>query len=399
MLEELKPRRAPATEAVRAGDIAERSSGRPVAQPIYQTTVYAFDSIEEMDKVLDNPDDGWFYYRYASPNQVAFDTTMARLERAEAATTAASGMGAIFSALSAVLQNGDHIIADENIYGGTYSLLQQQMPRFGIETSFVDTTNPDAVRAAMRPTSRVLYFETISNPLLRVADLPALSKLAAELNLRSFVDATFSTPIISRPAEWGVDVILHATTKYVGGHSDALGGIVAGRLDIIEATRLAGKIMGVTQSPFDAWLNVRSLKTLPLRMKAHSQNAQTVAEWLEGQTAVARVMYPGLASNPQRELALRMMPEGLFGGMLSFELTGGRTAAYNFIRALQHIPLVPSLADVATTVSHPASTSHRMLTPEQRAAIGIGDGLVRLSVGIEEVGDIIEDLAQALRQA
>ncbi len=402
MLEEIAPPQSKphrqATIAAHAGEIAPRNGSRPVAQPIYQTTVHAFDTIEELEDVLDNPERGWFYYRFDSPNHSAFDSAMAHLEGAEAATTAGSGMGAIFLALSAVLKSGDHILADSKVYGGTYSLLQEQLPRFGITSTFVDLDDEAAVRRAVQPGTKVLYFETITNPLLQVTDLERATKLARDLGLLSFVDATFSTPILCRPVEWGVDVVLHATTKYIGGHSDALGGIVAGRKDIVEAAHVAGKIMGVTQSPFDAWLNVRSLKTLPVRMAAHSRTALAVAEWLESQPTVRRVVYPGLASHPQHALARHLMPHGMFGGMLSFELDGGRPTISRFIKALRDIPLVPSLADVTTTISHPASTSHRMLTPQQRADIGVGESLLRLSVGIEDPADVIADMEQALAQ-
>ncbi len=387
-----------ATEAAHAGEIAERTLSHSVAQPIYQTTVHAFKSLEDLERVQTNPEEGWFYYRNASPNRTAFETAMARLEGAEAAVAAGSGMGAIFIALMAVLKNGDHIIADEKIYGGTFALLTQQLPKFGIETTLVDTADELAVRTALRPTTRVLFFETITNPTMQVSNIPALADLARQLGLYSFVDATFSTPVICRPIQWGVDIVLHASTKYIGGHSDALGGIVAGRADIVQAANMAGRLMGVTQGAFDAWLNVRSLKTLPLRMAAHSRNAQVVAEWLEKQPVVGKVMYPGLTSNPQHKLAQKLMPEGLFGGMLGFELAAGPQALSPFIKALKVIQLVPSLADVITTLSHPAITSHRGLTAVQRAGIGVKDELLRLSVGIEDPADILEDLEQAFRQ-
>lgn len=394
----LESSRHPATEAAHAGEVADRKLGTPVAQPIYQTTVHSFKSLKELDRVQTHPDEGWFYYRNASPNRTAFETTMARLEEAEAAVAAGSGMGAIFVALMAVLKTGDHIIADEKIYGGTFALLTQQLPKLGIETTLVDTADELAVRAAVRETTRVLYFETLTNPTLQVSDVPALAGLARELNLYSFVDATFSTPIVCRPLQWGADIVLHASTKYLGGHSDAFGGIVAGRNDIVRAADLAGRLMGATQGAFDAWLNVRSLKTLPLRMTAHSQNAQKVAEWLEKQPAVSRVMYPGLSSHPQHELARKLMPDGLFGGMLAFELAAGPSALDPFIAALKIVQLVPSLADVTTTLSHPALTSHRAMSPEQRANIGVKDELLRLSVGIEDVADILDDFDQAFRQ-
>lgn len=387
-----------ATEAAHAGEIAERDLSRSVAQPIYQTTVHAFKSLDDLELVQTDPDSGWFYYRNASPNRTAFETAMARLEGAEAASAAGSGMGAIFTALMAVLKQGDHIIADEKIYGGTFALLTQQLPKFGIETTLVNTADELAVRAAVRPTTRVLYFETLTNPTLQVSDIPALADLARSLNLYSYVDATFSTPVICRPLQWGADVVMHASTKYIGGHSDALGGILAGRADIVQAANLAGRVMGVTQGPFDAWLNVRSLKTLPLRMQAHSRNAQLVAEWLEKQPGVGKVMYPGLPSHPQHELAKKLMPDGMFGGMLGFEVAAGPQALNPFIKALKVIQLVPSLADVTTTLSHPAITSHRAFSAAQRASTGVKDELLRLSVGIEDPADILEDLEQAFRQ-
>lgn len=387
----------PQTQAIWAGELAARDGSHPLAQPLYQTTVHTFKTLDELDHAMSNPNSSWFYYRYGAPNAASFEAAMAALEHAPAALAVGSGMGAIFLALSAVLKSGDHIVADSKLYGGSYALFVQQLPRFGITTTFVDFNDLEAVRKAVKQTTRMLYFETITNPLLQITDLSAIATLARELSLISCVDATFSTPILCRPFEWGVDLIVHASTKYIGGHSDALGGIVAGRQDLVEAARTAGVLMGVTQSPFDAWLNVRSLKTLPLRMMAHSRNALAVAEWLEKQPQILKVIYPGLASHPQHALAQQFMLGGYYGGMLCFELAGGRPAVAQLIEALQHIPLAPSLADVLTTLTHPASTSHRVLTSEQRANLGVGDGLVRLSVGIEAPDDIIADLEQALK--
>ncbi len=404
MLEELEEierarfTRRPATEAVHAGEIESRPGSQPVSQPIYQTTVHSFESIEALEHYYEAPESAWLYYREGNPNQSAFESAMARLEGAEAATTCGSGMGAIFAALSAVLQSGDHLIVDNQVYGGTFALLSGQMPRYGIETSFVDFSDQAALRAAVRPTTRLLLFETLTNPLIQVTDLPAVIALARELNLLTFVDATFSTPVLCRPLDWGADIVLHATTKYIGGHSDALGGIVAGKRSIVQAAQQAAKVMGLVQGSFDAWLNVRSLKTLPLRMEAHSRNARSIAQWLERHSAVTRVYYPGLESNPQHQLACQLMPHSMFGGMLAFELQDGMPAVRRLVKNLHQIALVPSLADVTTTLSHPAGTSHRMHSPEQRAKLGIADGLLRLSAGIEELADILEDLDQALKQ-
>jgi len=389
-------KRSLVSDAVHAGEVNVASNSRPISQPIYQTTVYGFDTLEMVDAVISQASEGYVYYRLGTPNQTAVEQAMARLEGGEAAYAASSGMAAIFSALSAVLQQGDHLIADKRIYGSTYGLLTTYFPRYGVETTFVDVSDSGAIRAAVRPTTRVLYFETVGNPMLQVADLEKLAELGRELGLLTFVDSTFSSPAVVRPLEWGCDVVLHATTKYIGGHSDALGGVVVGKTDFIASARQTGGMVGMAQGPFDSWLNVRSLKTLPLRMAAHSHNALQVARWLEGRGHLHRVIYPGLWSHPQYELAMRQMPDGC-GGMLSFELLGGLPAVSRFIKGLKLIPFAPSLADVTTTISHPVTTSHRPFPPEERAALGITDGLLRLSVGIEDVNDIIEDLDNAFR--
>jgi cystathionine beta-lyase/cystathionine gamma-synthase len=384
------------SEAVHAGELEMPNNSRPVSQPIYQTTVFGFNSLETVDEVIGGNAEGYVYYRMKTPNQNALEQAIARLEGGEAAYAASSGMGAIFAALCAVLKNGDHLIADGRIYGSTYSLLTNQFPNFGIETTFVNTANEEEVRAAVRPNTKALYFETIGNPLLQVADLGKLAKLGQELGLLTFVDSTFTSPAIIRPIEWGIDVVLHATTKYIGGHSDALGGVAVGTNDFITTARGVGALVGIAQGPFDSWLNVRSLKTLPLRMAAHSKNALEVARWLEGLGKLKRVIYPGLPSHPQHELAMRQMPDGC-GGMLSFEVEGGLPAVSRLMKNLKFIPFAPSLADVTTTISHPGTTSHRPFPPEEREKLGITDGLVRLSVGIEDVADILEDLDRALR--
>jgi cystathionine gamma-synthase len=381
------------TPAVRSAGEPYRGIGRPLAQPIYQTTVYAFDSLEAA-KTADSEGD-WFYYRVKGINQTSFEKGIAELEAAEAACACGSGMAAIFNALTVVLSSGDHVLVDGQVYGGTYALLVDQLPKFGISHTFVDMTDYAAVKAAIQPNTKALYFETVTNPLIRVTDLNYMAQLAKEFGLVSMVDATFTTPCVVRPIEYGIDVVLHATTKYIGGHSDALGGLIVGNNDFITQARTQAKLMGLTQSPFDAWLNVRSLKTLPLRMEAHSRNALVVAQWLEKHPKISKVNYPGLESHPQHKLALRQMPNGC-GGMLSFDLDGGEAAVSQFIAKLKDIPFAPSLADVITTVSHPANTSHKMLPREDRLALGIGDGLVRLSVGIEDVADIINDLKTAL---
>jgi cystathionine beta-lyase/cystathionine gamma-synthase len=368
-----------------------------MSQPIYQSTVYGFTDLETVEEVQNGNAQAYLYYRLATPNQSALEEAIARLERGEAAYATSSGMGAIASAFLAALQQGDHIIADHRIYGSTYGLLTEQFPRYGIQTTFVDVSDSEAIRTAVRPTTRILYFETIGNPMLQVTDLEQMARLGRELNLLTFVDSTFISPALLRPIEWGIDVVFHATTKYISGHSDALGGVAIGKKEFIEQTRHSGLMFGLAQGPFDSWLNVRSLKTLPLRMRAHSQNALAVARWLEGgRPGVKQVIYPGLPSHPQHELAMHLMPDGC-GGMVTFELEGGVPAARRFIKNLQMIVFAPSLADVTTTINHPVTTSHHAFPPEERAALGITDGILRLSVGIEDIDDILEDLDRAFR--
>jgi cystathionine gamma-synthase len=384
------------TQAARAGKNRYQSPSQPLAHPLYQSTVYTFDDLESMIQVVGEGEEGWYYYRMGSPNQIAFEQEMARLEGAQAALACGSGMGAITATLCGVLESGDHIIADKQIYGGTYTLLGEQLARFGIETTFVDVRNPAEIREAYRPgSSRILFFETITNPLMLVSDIPALTALAKELKMLSFVDATFSTPCVCRPMEYGADIVLHAATKYIGGHSDALGGVAAGKRSLIDQARHAATTLGLSVAPFDAWLNVRSLKTLPLRMAAHSRNALIVAEFLEKHPQVSQVYYPKLESHPQYEVAKRLMPNGA-GGMVAFELKGGLPQAIAFGKAIKGIRFAPSLADCSTTISHPASTSHKAFAPEERLSMGISDGMLRLSVGIEDPQDLINELEAAL---
>jgi cystathionine beta-lyase/cystathionine gamma-synthase len=397
MLQEKRPNPVPETLAPHAGDWDINHPGQPMAMPLYQTTVFGFDSIEEASEVFSGTGQGWVYYRDAGPNQSAFEQAMAALEGAEAARATGSGMAAIFTAVTTAAQVGDHILADKVIYGVSVSLFTKQLPRFGIEVSFVDFNDEEALRAAIRPNTKALYFETLSNPLLGVANLAGVAKIAREYGLVSIIDSTFATPYLARPLEFGIDVVVHATTKYIGGHSDATGGMLLGSAAFIKEASASAKLLGFTLSPFDAWLNVRSLKTLPLRMQAHSRSALQVAEWLEKHPMVEKVNYPGLKSFFGHELAVRQMPRG-FGGMLSFELKGGDYEMVSkFVKALQHIPYVPSLADVITTITYPTGTSHRLMSPEERLAMGVRDNLLRISVGIEDAQDIIADLEQAFR--
>ncbi|MBB6100074.1 cystathionine gamma-synthase [Deinobacterium chartae] len=383
----------PQTLAARAGEEAAPHSGRPLIEGIAASTVYAFDSLTDLEAALSGSSGLPFYYRNGTPNAATLERAVAALEGTEAAVCAASGMGALLGAFLAIAAAGDHIVADQQAYGGTFALLTAELPRLGIEVSLVDATDLEAVTAALRPNTRLLHVEALSNPLMTVADLPALAELAHAHGARLSVDSTFASPALLRPAEHGADLVVHSLSKYLSGHSNAMGGIVAGSRELIESVRLRLVRLGATVSAFDAWMTLQGLKTLGLRMRAHAGNAQAIADVLSNHPRIERVYHPGLEDHPQFELAQRLFPEG-YGGMLSFELRGDLE---EFVARLRgKIPLAPSLADVASTLSYPAGTSHRALSPEARAALGISDQLLRLSVGIEDIGDLLADLEAAL---
>ncbi len=385
----------PRTIAARAGIDLELGLGQPINPAIHQATVYAFDALEDLERVFQG-ENGYFYYRNGHPNASALETLLAQLEHGESAAVAASGMAAISGLLLGLLRAGDHMVADQNAYGGTFALLNADLPRFGIEVSFVDAQDVGAVEAAFRPNTKLLHVESLSNPTIRIADLSRLAALGKSKNAIISVDNTFASPALLNPLEFGADVVIHSLAKYIGGHGAVMGGALIGRADLIQAARGALLRSGGTISAFDSWLALMGAKTLELRMRAHSDNALKVAEFLESHPKITRVDYPGLPSHTQHGLGQTMLARG-FGGMMAFELQGGLPTASSFVRTIaKHIPLAPSLADVSSTLSYPAGTSHRALTPEARAAIGVTDGLLRLSVGIEDVGDILANLETAL---
>ncbi len=383
---------AAATLAARAGEEATPNASRPLVEPIYQTTVYAFPDLDALEATMSGQQPASFYYRNGTPNATTLERAIAVLERTEAALAAASGMAAISAALLGVLKAGDHLITDERVYGITDALLREEFPRLGITVSFVDATDLAAVEAAWQDNTRALHVESLTNPLLTVPDLPRLAAFAHARGAVLSVDSTFTSPALLRPAEHGADLVTHSLSKYLSGHSNAFGGVVAGRADLVAAARTRLMRLGGTVSAMDAWLTMQGLKTLPLRMRAHAQNAQAVADVLQGHERVRHVHFPGLTSHPQYEVAERLYPDG-FTGMLSLEVED----APAFVRALSgRIPLAPSLADVSSTLSHPWSTSHRALTEESRRRLGITPDLLRLSVGIEDIADLLTDLEGAL---
>jgi len=387
-----------ATRAAHAARARDPGEARPLVQPLYQSTVYAFDSVEQVDQVYDKKAPGHIYYRMGTPNTTALERSIADLEGGEDAVAAASGMGVISAALLALVRTGDHIVADRHAYGGTHTLLTQDLPRLGIEATLVDVADHASLVRSIRPTTRAILVETLSNPTLRVADVPRICLVGRSHGIPVVVDNTFTTPVLIRPLELGASLVWHSLAKYLGGHSAAMGGIAVGNTKLVAATRAKVAHFGASLGPFDAWMVGQGLPTLPLRLAAHSSNAMAIATYLSEQEAVARVLYPGLTHHPDHALAARIF-DRKFGGMVSFSLRGGRRAAAAFLRALELIDFAPSLADVATTISYPIATSHRGLPDETLANLDIDPGLLRLSVGIEDPVDVIAELRSALAAA
>jgi cystathionine beta-lyase/cystathionine gamma-synthase len=387
------------TRAVHAGERAAQTGYTPVVSPITPSVAYAYEDMEELDAVFANARPGYVYARFTGPAQAAFETAVASLEEGEAALAFASGMAAIHAALlTAGVRTGSSVVAAFDLYGATYSLLTRLFADLGVSTRLVDVSDLAAVEAALKETRpAVLMVETISNPLLKVADVPALAGLAHRFGAQLLVDNTFATPWLFRPLAAGADYVIHSATKYLSGHGDVLAGVVvtsaANRARMFELNKLVGGVLG----PFEAWLALRGLKTLPLRVPAQFAAAQKVADWLSGRPGIARVNYPGLESHPQHTLAERLFGGLGFGGVLSFEIQDAdRKTAFRFMDALQLCLPATTLGDIYTLVLHPATSSHRSLTEAERAQVGIRDGLVRLSAGIEDPADILADLDQAL---
>ena len=392
----MDPTHAFASRAAHAGRApTTEPRSRPLLPPIHQTTVYAFDSLDDLEAVYGGAPGG-VYYRNGSPTHAALEAAIASLEGAEAAVTAASGMAIATAAALALAGAGDRVIGDTQAYGGTYTLLTAELPRLGIEATFVDATDLEAVRRALRAGgARALFVEALSNPTLRVMDVPALCALGRAHGVPVIVDATFASPALIRPVEHGAALSWHSLAKYIGGHSAATGGCAAGERELVGAIREKITRLGAVQGAMDAWLSLLGIPTLPLRMGAHTRTARAVASYLEAHPAVAGVHFPGLPSHPQHALAARLYHDGS-GGMLAFELRGGAAAARRFLASLELIAFSPSLADVTSTVSYPLATSHRGLPAEVLAAAGVTPGLIRFSAGIEDPADVIADLERAL---
>lgn len=384
-----------ATRAVHAGSKVPQSSTQPKVPPIYAASVFSFSHLDLIDEVYQGESSGYVYSRIANPGPNLLEEAVASLEQSDGAIAYGSGMGAIAVSILAEVKSGDHIVATQVLYGGTYSLFHTELPKFGVNTSFVDFNNLDAVVAAIQPNTKILYVETISNPLMEVADLATLAEVAHSRDLKLYVDNTFASPLLCQPLQLGADLSIHSATKYLNGHSDVTAGILVGRHDFLKRAAAVGTTYGPTLSPFDAWLVLRGIRTIGLRMERHCANALELARYLEQHPKVTLVHYPGLESSPFKAIADRTLTGG-YGGMLSFEVVGGLDGARTVIDSLKMVELVPSLAGVATTVSHPGKTSHRAIPLAEREKFGVGDGLIRVSVGIEAIDDIKADFEQAL---
>ncbi|KXZ40265.1 methionine-gamma-lyase [Alkalithermobacter thermoalcaliphilus JW-YL-7 = DSM 7308] len=385
-----------ATKAIHAGYVKDPVSGS-LATPIYQTSTFIFDSAEQGGRRFALEEGGYIYTRLGNPTLTQLEEKLACLEGAEAAMAVGSGMGAITSALWTALKAGDHMIADKTLYGCTYAYLSHGLTRYGVEVTFVDTSNPNNIKNAMKENTKVVYIETPANPNLKIVDIKAISDITHQKkDCILIVDNTFCTPYLQRPIELGADVVVHSATKYLNGHGDVIAGFVAGKQEFITQVRLFGvkDMTGSVLSPFDAYLILRGMKTLELRMQRHCENAYKVAKFLESHPAVETVYYPGLESHPQHELAKKQM-DG-FGGLIAFEVKGGVEAGKKLLNSLDLCKLAVSLGDTETLIQHPASMTHSPYTREERLEAGISDGLVRLSVGLENVEDIIQDLKQGL---
>ena len=385
------------TTAIHAGTL--KNLYGTLAMPIYQTSTFIFDSAEQGGRRFALEEAGYIYTRLGNPTTTVLENKIAALEEGEAAVATSSGMGAISSTLWTVLKAGDHVVTDKTLYGCTFALMCHGLTRFGIEVTFVDTSNLDEVKNAMKENTRVVYLETPANPNLKIVDLEALSKLAhTNPNTLVIVDNTFATPYMQKPLKLGADIVVHSVTKYINGHGDVIAGLVITNQELADQLRFVGlkDMTGAVLGPQDAYYIIRGMKTFEIRMERHCKNAKKVVEFLNKHSKIKRVYYPGLETHPGHEIAKKQMKD--FGAMISFELKDGFEAGKTLLNSLKLCSLAVSLGDTETLIQHPASMTHSPYTKEEREAAGITDGLVRLSVGLENVEDIIADLEQGLEK-
>ena len=383
------------TTAIHAGTL--KNLYGTLAMPIYQTSTFIFDSAEQGGRRFALEEDGYIYTRLGNPTTTVLENKIAALEEGEAAVATSSGMGAISSTLWTVLKAGDHIVTDKTLYGCTFALMNHGLTKFGVEVTFVDTSNLDEVKKAMKKNTRVVYLETPANPNLKIVDLEALAKLAhTNPNTLVIVDNTFATPYMQKPLKLGADIVVHSVTKYINGHGDVIAGLVITNKELADQIRFVGlkDMTGAVIGPQEAYYIIRGMKTFEIRMERHCKNARAVVDFLNKHPKIEKVYYPGLETHPGYEIAKKQMKD--FGAMISFELKGGFEAGKALLNNLSLCSLAVSLGDTETLIQHPASMTHSPYTKEEREAAGITDGLVRLSVGLENVEDIIADLEQGL---
>ncbi|MVX62132.1 methionine gamma-lyase [Clostridium chromiireducens] len=382
------------TKAIHGGN--RKNDVGSAATPIYQSSTFIFDSAEQGGRIFSGEEAGYRYTRFGNPTNEVLEEKLALLEGAEACVSTASGIGAISTALWTILSAGDHVISSSTIYGDTSAFLNNGLKKYGVEVDFVDMSDPVNVLKAIKPNTKVVYIETPANPTLKLNDISVISKIAhLNQNCIVMVDNTFCTPYIQRPLELGADVVLHSGTKFLNGHGDVVAGFILGSKEFINEAKLGvQKLTGAILSPFDSYLLIRGLKTLPIRMEKHCSNAMAIAEFLEKHSAVEKVYYPGLRSFSQYELAKKQM--NLSGAIIAFELTHGIESGRTLMNNLNLCRLAVSLGDTETLIQHPATMSHAVCSKEERLSAGISDGLVRLAVGLEDATDIIKDLEQAL---
>jgi len=383
------------TRLVRGG--LKRSANGETAEALYLTSGYAYDSPEQAEARFKNEEPGYMYSRFGNPTVAMFEERMALIEGAEAARATATGMAAVTAALLCHLKQGDHVIASRAMFGGCRYVIEDILPRYGIASTLVNGTNLEAWRQAVTPTTKVLFLETPANPALEVIDLRAVAEIAHKAGARLIVDNVFATPVLQRPLEYGADIVVYSATKHIDGQGRCLGGAI-----LCDEKFLADHLLpfirntGPSLSPFNAWVLIKALETLDLRVRAMCEHAAAVADALARERKIARVIYPGRPDHPQATLARAQM--GLGGSLVTFEIDGGKAAAFHFANALKLIDISNNLGDAKSLITHPATTTHYRLTPEARAELGVTEGMMRLSVGLEDPADLTEDLVQALKQ-
>lgn len=380
------------TLAVRAGQ--RRTGEGEHSDPIYLTSSYVFSSAREAAARFNGDEEGNIYSRFTNPTVQSFERRIAAMEGAERAVATSSGMAAIMAVGISLLQQGDHVVCSRSVFGSTVSLFSKYLIRAGIETTFVDPTDLDAWRGAVKENTRLFFMETPSNPLAELTDIEAVAEIAHKNDALVAVDNCFCTPALQQPLKQGADIVIHSATKYLDGQGRCVGGVVVGSDKLMEEIFGYVRTCGACLSPFNAWNFLKGLETLKLRMQAHSTSAMELAQWLEQQPGIDRVFYAGLDSHPQHELAVKQ--QSAFGGVVSFEVNGGKDAAFDFIDATEMLSITGNLGDVKTTITHPGTTTHGRMSPEERADAGIKDNLIRVSVGLEDLDDIKADLLRGL---